>query len=131
MSFVGITNEVLDAAKTNRAVSVYRCDPPTSDLIELAKYSLTCGKDRSLSQIEEGLFNGFVKVYEMLMREETFNKTFGLRDFIHFFTYLGQDLRLSTTNVIKPQSVVRALEHNFNGTEYFKSIVEEFFTVVR
>ena len=99
--------------------------------MQLAKYSLTCGKHRDWKKVEDDLLDGFVKVYEMLMEDESFNKTFGLRDFVHFFTHLGQDLQSHKLENIRPQFVVNALQHNFNGTERFHSIAANFFHVVR
>ena len=60
-----------------------------------------------------------------MMCHSAFNSFFGLRDFIHFFTYLSVD-----QEVISPQSVVMALEQNFSGTKHFDEILEAFLQIV-
>ena len=42
----------------------------------------------------------------------SFEKFFGLRDFIHFINYIRRERKVEIT----PQLVLRSLERNFNGT---------------
>lgn len=121
---------MLDAAKTNRMVVVYRSEISSSDLLQLAKHSMSMGKfERYQNQGEEQVITSLVKIYENLMNKSQFGKFFGLRDFIHFFTYLGQS-KVNTNDMVKPQSIMEALEHNFNGTADFEDIVKKFFQAV-
>ena len=97
--------------------------------MQLAKYSLTCGAPTNITEEEEELVRGFAEVYNNLTSKQTLSNYFGLRDFIYFFTYLGRE-RTANNSIIKPQSVVKALEHNFNGTKYSQQIGDNFFQVV-
>uniref|UniRef100_A0A1X7UCD1 RING-type domain-containing protein n=1 Tax=Amphimedon queenslandica TaxID=400682 RepID=A0A1X7UCD1_AMPQE len=133
VSFVGISNDILDAAKTNRTVTMYRSEISSQDLVQLAKYSLTAGNlPISWNRDEETMITNIVEVYENLMndsRRPHIRQFFGLRDFIHFFAYLGHS-KNHQDDVIKPQAVMEALGHNFNGTKDFSSIVQVFFKAI-
>lgn len=100
------------------------------DLVQLAKYSLTSGH---LPEVwngeEERIIDSLIKIYQNLMCRPHLQNFFGLRDFIHFFTYLGR-AKIYPADTIKPQSVMEALEHNFNGTKDFEEIVRTFFKAV-
>lgn len=124
----------MDAAKTNRTVTVYRSEISSQDLVQLAKYSLTSGNlPLSWNMEEETMINSIVEVYENLMNDKRrphIRQFFGLRDFIHFFAYLGHS-KNHKDDVIKPQAVMEALSHNFNGTKDFNGIVQVFFKAVR
>ena len=103
---------MLDAAKTNRAISIYRTDTSHDDLIQLAKYSLYNGcLPNTISEDVRDVIERFVKLYEEMMKKRALKNFFGLRDFIHFFTYLGRNIK----EFLSPQSVLTALEQNFNG----------------
>uniref|UniRef100_A0A1X7VIM8 Uncharacterized protein n=1 Tax=Amphimedon queenslandica TaxID=400682 RepID=A0A1X7VIM8_AMPQE len=117
VSFVGLSNTVLDAAKTNRAISVYRTEASHDDLLQLAKYSFCHGKPNGSIDDKIEIIEGFINIYEQMMSIPDFSSFFGLRDFIHFFTYLSSDQQIS------PESVVKALEQNFSGTEHFDEIL--------
>ena len=55
--------------------------------------------------------------------EYSFEKFFGLRDFIHFINYIRRERTLD----ISPQLVLESLERNFNGTtEGFDHICKTF-----
>lgn len=122
---MGLSNTVLDAAKTNRAISIYRTEASHSDLIELAMYSMSHGQPQSTTTKTKEIIEGFVLIYEQMMSQEAFSSFFGLRDFIHFFTYLSAD-----EQIISPQSVVEALEQNFSGTDHFEIILKAFLEIV-
>ena len=119
---------MLDAAKTNRAISIYRTDTSHEDLIQLAKYSLYNGSLLAvISEDARYVIERFVKIYEEMMRKHALKNFFGLRDFIHFFTYLGRNKK----ELLSPQSVLTALEQNFNGKPaYFNEILRAFLQVV-
>ena len=181
VSFVAITNHILDAAKSNRAVSVVVPEPSKEDLIKLAKdcfgdaYNVdailtqTASAPHSMvsqpldpkSLLSPELSQAFdcvrqsaneriehccVSYYELMKQSETegcgvnkrivcpFHKFFGLRDFVHFLGYLRRKLLQLTvakrqfpklTNAL----LLEGLERNFNGTEDFYSICENFLKV--
>ena len=70
-----------------------------------------------------------VPAYDSLMRRQKFKQFFGLRDFIHFISYLKRKRR----EMLSPQLVVEALERNFNGVSKkdFDSILKIFLHRVR
>ena len=70
------------------------------------------------------LVNGFIGVYQDMMTRRKYERIFGLRDIIHFFTYLRRQQPIS------PESVTMALERNFNGTDFMKVIIAAFLKVV-
>ena len=97
--------------------------------MQLAKCSLTHGKAlKATDMMEEHVIDGFVKVYKRIMTEPELKDFFGLRDFIHFFTYLSQVK--SENDIISPEAIVLSLEHNFNGTAHFQEILRVFLEVV-
>lgn len=114
VSFVAISNNILDAAKTNRAVSVMIPETTEEDLRELVK---GCYKDAIMtSEVIE-----YCPAYLQVIEDERWKKIFGMRDFIHFLRYIflkGQQLT--------KELVLHALERNFNGTDDFKDVCEVF-----
>ncbi len=121
VSFVAITNHPLDAAKTNRAVSLYRPESSLEDLKTLAKECLT-----SIDVHSERVVELLCSAYSSLMMESKWASFFGLRDFIYFLIYL----RSNYVNRISDQEVISALERNFGGTADFPEICQKFFTQV-
>ena len=113
VSFVAITNHVLDAAKTNRAVSLFRPEVSDKGLEILAKGCWCSTPDNPPPEIKNDLNTivQFCPAYSSLMKIKRLSKFFGLRDFIHFINYL----RRRRTKGLSPQLVVEALERNFNG----------------
>ena len=134
VSFVAITNHVLDAAKTNRAVSLFRPSFSDDDLKTLAKGCL-CSDPKNPPQelkIDLETIVKFCSPYTSLMRNIEFANFFGLRDFIHFINYIRRkrdvDGKHDVSCKITSQLVIRALERNFNGCdpEKFKTICKSF-----
>ena len=113
VSFVAISNHVLDAAKTNRAVSLFRPGCSKKDLETLAKGCWCPTPDNPPPELENDLNTivQFCPAYDRLMESDKLRKFFGLRDFIHFINYL----RRRRTEGLTPQLVMEALERNFNG----------------
>ena len=113
VSFVAISNHVLDASKTNRAVSLFRPAVSNEDLQTLAKDCLGSTATTTQMEIQSDLdtIAKFCPAYQQLMGKRKFAKFFGLRDFIHFVKYL----RRRRTQMLTPQLVIEALERNFNG----------------
>ena len=122
VSFVAITNHMLDAAKTNRAVCLFRSNATEADLKILAKGCFSSKWNSSSPQhnIEIEYIDQFCVVYSDLMKKPNFSSFFGLRDFIHFITYLRRK------QTINKDTVMKALERNFNGCEEFEDIANKF-----
>ena len=128
VSFVGITNHMLDAAKTNRAVSVFRPEASQEDLETLAKGCLCTTLDNPPPELNNNMeiIVQFCLAYSHLMTKPEFSHFFGLRDFMHFVNYMRQRLN----NKITPQLLMEALERNFNGSDSFDKICNIFFSKV-
>jgi len=126
VAFVAITNHILDAAKTNRAVSVFRPKASKDDLETLAKGCLYPNPVNAPVEAQENLRTviKFSNAYHTLLRDSRhLSAFFGLRDFIHFINYL----RRKCTQIVHAQDVMMALERNFNGTsEDFHKICQVF-----
>ena len=129
VSFVAITNHVLDAAKTNRAVSLFRPEASDEDLKTLAKGCLCTTPDNPPPELKKDLevIVRFCPAYSHLMTKPEFSQYFGLRDFIHFVSYL----RRRRMQMLTPQLVMEALERNFNGSDNFEKICKTFLNMVR
>ena len=126
ISFVAITNHILDAAKTNRAVSLFRPEASEEDLKTLAKGCFCATPDNPPPQLKQHLETivKFCDSYSHLMTETEFSQYFGLRDFIHFVSYLRR--YLAHGQIFNPQLVMRSLERNFNGSSNFEEICNIF-----
>ena len=123
VSFVAISNHVLDAAKTNRAVSLFRPKAKDEELHELAKENIVpAGQQQSELHNELHVVRSFCRSYNTVVRDRRFQKLFGLRDFIHFVTYL----RCKRKEFLNYQLVLEALERNFNGANEFKDLCRIF-----
>ena len=130
VAFVAISNYVLDAAKTNRAVSLFRPTATREELETLAYGCIGTPIHLKRSTRDGKLLLTFCKAYMDIQTQEEFKQFkqfFGLRDFIHFIIHLRrkrqqqQELSLSL--------VVEALERNFNGCENFEAISDLFLKV--
>ena len=137
VSFVAISNTVLDAAKTNRAITLFR-DPTeiSEDLEVLATECLfeSAGcPPRNLKEHVETIVH-LHSAYTKAMTELKLSRFFGLRDFIHFVQYIRHkcvqrdaDLTLGQVG----QLVTESLEKNFSGSQQFPAIHEAFLHQVR
>ena len=124
VSFVAITNHVLDAAKTNRAISLYRPEASDEDLKTLARGCFCSDPEHPPSDHDVEMVEKFCLPYSECMKSSSdFSKFFGLRDFIHFVSYLR---RKRLKNPWSKELVLNALERNFNGFKDFEAIVEKF-----
>ena len=125
VAFVGISNHVLDAAKTNRCVCVVRMKMSKDELEFLAKGCIcdtpdNIPPDRSVSV--ESIIK-FCDGYEGVIMKQHRN-FFGLRDFVHFLHYC----RRYHNSYSFSKLVLRALERNFNGIQ---SPVQMFLDVIK
>jgi len=132
VSFVAISNTVLDAAKTNRAITLYR-DPTemSEDLQVLATECLFESPGCSPQSLKEHVDRivDLHNAYTHTVTEMKLSKFFGLRDFIHFVHFIrrkcvSRDANLSLSQV--GQLVMESLERNFNGSQHFSEICEVF-----
>ena len=126
VAFVAISNHVLDAAKTNRAVSLFRPKQTHRTVYELAKEIMAPVSQRHTPVPEEQL-HAFCHSYITVIQHKQFRKYFGLRDFIHFVTYLHRRRKLALDEPL----ILEALERNFNGSQNFKHICQIFSQKVR
>ena len=128
ISFVAISNHMLDAAKTNRAVSLYRSEPSVEELKTLAKGCLCDKPEDPPAELKKDieLITKFCPIYHNFMERPEFRRFYGLRDFIHFVNYLERHRNKGIT----PDLVLRGLERNFNGHKLFDTICKEFLGVV-
>ena len=122
VAFVGISNHILDAAKMNRAVSLFRPDLCQEDVEVLAKGCLLTYSE-PMRDRDANYVRGFSHSYLDIMRDARIhvNTFFGLRDFIHFCAYLRR-----SQETLTPQLVISALERNFNGSKHFGLISRYF-----
>ena len=133
VSFVGITNHALDAAKTNRAVSLYRPETSTEDLRVLAEDLLH--SERQLTNPEKDLIFEFCDVFSHLLKREKFciqpkvhsqdspKPFYGQRDFMHFVSFLR---RKRGTGILNEDMVLESLERNLNGHDDFSQLCDCF-----
>lgn len=125
VAFVGITNRALDAAKSNRAVTLFRPEASDQDLDTLAKGCFSSTQDGLPDELQKTYLDQIVRfcpAYTYCMRRAEFQHFFGLRDFIHFIRYLRRKRALGIT----PQVTQQALERNFNGTPDYDILFREF-----
>ncbi len=123
VSFVAISNHVLDAAKTNRVVSLFRPKATDQELYELAKGSILPPGQNVPTELQENLLNKLCLSYNKILLHQ---RLFGLRDFIHFVTYLRRKGR----RYLDAQLMLEGLERNFNGSRNFRELCQIFFEEV-
>ena len=127
VSFIAISNHVLDAAKSNRCVSVVRMKVSIKELESLAKGCL-CDTPDNVPLESKREINTIVKFcsqYDQIICKK-FKNFFGLRDFVHFLTYL----RRHRGRLPLAKLVLQALERNFNGSASFPDLVSELMSAV-
>jgi hemicentin len=110
VSFVAISNHILDAAKTNRAISVMIPETTEDDLQELVKGCYPSA--RRTSEVIK-----YCSAFLQVIENDSWKNIFGMRDFIHFLRYIYHKGQQLTKDL-----VLHALERNFNGTENFEQI---------
>ena len=123
VGFVAITNSVLDAAKSNRCVSLLRQDPSEKEMLQIAHGVLFKGKQvvngvkfsgQSLSM--DAFAQSFCAAYKAVVLIDDFRTFFGLRDFIYFLKSIKQRSKhVAHIIEVTQEDVLRSLERNFNG----------------
>ena len=121
VAFVCISNHILDAAKMNRAVTLFRPDASEYDIMVLADGCLSMATDENLD---------FSRSYIDLMKDTKINvkSFFGLRDFIYFCNHFRRsfDAQKHQTDSTLKHVVVKSLQRNFSGSEHFELICKYF-----
>lgn len=125
VSFVAITNHMLDAAKTNRAVSLFRPKASDEDLETLARGCVCSNSDVPISDVNKVI--ALCQPYSKCMKGKDFPKFFGLRDFIQFVNYIRR--KLDKKEEMSLKIIMEALERNFNGFDDFKGVCKAFMQV--
>lgn len=123
VSFVAITNHMLDAAKTNRAITLFRPKASDEDLMTIAK---GCFCSDTLTRDPDVVVK-LCQPYSECMKDSEFSRFFGQRDFIQLITYLRR--KRDKGQVLSPQLLLMALERNFNGSDKFENICKKFLQV--
>src|SRR3990167_5792618 len=123
-----LSNELLDAAKMNRALQVYQNPTSHDDLISLARGSLGIQ--------DEKIIHHLCSAYrQTIMEGNQFTTSlrskglFQLRDFIYFLRYIRATAVSKGGFHLTAPILLRALQRNFNGItkENFKKLVELWF----
>ena len=137
VSFVAISNTVLDAAKTNRAVSLFRDPTEVPEYLEILAteclYESPGCPPHSLREHIDVIVD-LHNAYTHIVTEMKLSNLFGLRDFVHFLHYIQRkcvqrDTDLSLYQV--GQVVIESLERNFSGSQQLSGILEVFLRRVR
>jgi hypothetical protein len=132
VSFVAITNHILDASKSNRAISLFRPKADEEDLKTLARGCLCTDPANPPAELRNivNVIDKFCSAYALVMRDQRFENFFGLRDFIHFIGYIRRHRGSSTE--LTPDLVLKAVERNFNGidSENFQFIANTFLSKI-
>eukprot|EP01105_Mastigella_eilhardi_P018255 TRINITY_DN4218_c1_g1_i5.p1 TRINITY_DN4218_c1_g1~~TRINITY_DN4218_c1_g1_i5.p1 ORF type:complete len:4438 (+),score=1224.04 TRINITY_DN4218_c1_g1_i5:2312-15625(+) len=123
-----LSNCVLDAAKTNRAVLLLQSAPSPSDLNELAAGCIFNGAVEPGNERRARALRALCAAYEKANALAPVPGLFHLRDFIYFLRYIGRENRGSACGV-SPDVVVRSLQRNFGGLDEasFKKLARSFF----
>jgi E3 ubiquitin-protein ligase RNF213 len=126
ISCILISNVILDAAKTNRALMLHQPSTSYEDLERLAKGCLDL---KNNSKKQQKIIVALINSYLGLGTDE-FEKYsnipkdfFQLRDFIYFLRSLRRKVDLT------PENIYHSLQRNFNGVskECFLKLIELFF----
>jgi hemicentin len=116
VSFVAITNHPLDAAKTNRAVSVYRPETSSTSKKDLCVLAHDClGNQLNVTDKIHGLCKAY---QDMMLQDSGLSQFYGLRDFIYFLLHLrGKiDPTCSDFSATEKKDILFSLQQNFGGT---------------
>ena len=130
--FVALTNTALDAAKSNRAICLFQINNSQNDLLQLASVMLGFESEQSVpsdSAIKTQIAS-LVEVYLKKMEFKEFNSIFGLRDLMHFFSYLRRRIDDHTSS-IPGQLIVNSLRRNFSGVSNFDVMAKDFLLEVQ
>eukprot|EP00727_Mastigamoeba_balamuthi_P014126 m51a1_g9336 hypothetical protein (4370) ;mRNA; r:36058-55372 len=153
-----LSNKVLDAAKTNRAIMVLQSKPSQDDLLSLARGCIFGSKYASqtaawqtqsaqqsriplterANSLVSALCSAYQKVNSLVEAPTSSNPKqdesgmFHLRDFVYFLRFLGRACNSGGNVEIRPDAIAASLQRNFGGVdrETFSKIVELFFSEI-
>ncbi|CAF3895204.1 unnamed protein product, partial [Rotaria sp. Silwood1] len=137
VAFVAIANKAFDAANANRMICIYRSLPSEDDQKILAYGCLGLPLEKRQAMINDRLdkiIYGLCHGYRRILHSLDIPHIFHDRDFIYMLRELRFELKninnIEETSIgeITPQSLLRALEDNFNGIrmEEFDKLVNIF-----
>ena len=127
--FIALTNRVLDAAKSNRAVCLFQVNTTEKDINELAKANLSLKYEES--DLDSDVWTQLSKISSVFCNEmlrTEFNAMFGLRDIMHLFSFIRKHLK---DKQIEPEALVKGIQRNFSGSENFDAIAKRFLSEVQ
>ncbi len=141
VAFVAVANKSFDAANANRMICIYRSLPSKDDQKILAYGCLGLPISDEQSDVNKQLdhiISGLCQGYRRVLTTPIIPRIFHDRDFIYMLRELRFELSSSvddqetSINSIKPISLLRALEDNFNGIKQneFGELVNIFFESV-
>ena len=133
VSFVAISNTLLDASKTNRAITLFRDPTEISEDLKVLATECLYESPGCLPHNLKAYFDtvvGLSTAYTETITKLKLARFYGLRDFIHFVQYIrhkcvqspSADLELKEVG----QLVTKSLERNFSGSQQFSEICEAF-----
>ena len=132
VGFVAITNHVLDAAKSNRCVTLHREEPDSEELLTIAcgvLFDTKINGYRIVRQIQcddvsfdpDNFARSLCQAYTRLLHDEDrfkwFGLFFGLLDFIYFLRAITRSAVEDMVMTVSLEELVWALERNFNGND--------------
>lgn len=135
-----LTNNILDSAKTNRAlILIHNSEITDEDIKTLAHGCLFNNTpeeklEKSSLEFRNGLCEAYQKVNQFSY--DIKKNLFQQRDFVYFLRYLNKNCIQKNLDTISfnptPQKLLRALQRNFNGIkhEQFIELVKFFFEKV-
>ncbi|CAF4842456.1 unnamed protein product, partial [Rotaria sp. Silwood1] len=138
VAFVAIANKSFDAANANRMICIYRSLPSKDEQKILAYGCLglqTEYEQKNINKHLDKIIYGICQGYHRVLSNTNIPKIFHDRDFLYMLRELRFELPTTTTddeetsiNTIKPISLLRALEDNFNGIKQkeFQELIEIF-----
>ena len=129
VSFVALTNTILDAAKSNRAVCLFQVNASNDDLQKLAGALMGYKDVKDAPENIKEQLQCITSVYLKEMASHNFSSIFGLRDLMHFFSYIRKNM-VSDHNYISPELLLKSLQRNFLGAEDFKGLAGKFLSGV-
>ncbi len=143
VGFIAVTNHVLDAAKSNRCVTLHRQEPDCIELQTIARGILFDAKFDGSHAIQEvkcnaislppdcfviSLCQSYTRLFHDIDEFKWFSLFFGLRDFIYFLRDLSRSAVKNAMMEFSMTALVHAIERNFNGKDQqkLKDVVAQF-----
>ena len=129
VSFVALTNTILDVRKSNRAVCLFQVNASNDDLQKLAGALMGYKDVKDVPENMKEQVQCITSIYSQEMASHNFSSIFGLRDLMHFFSYLRKNMS-SNDNYISAELLLKSLQRNFLGAEDFKGLAVKFLSEV-